>query len=96
MDIKTDTGTDGQSATTPSSAPHSRPATNAPKVPPAGKCGHGAGAWLRRQPVRMVDGWVEGGYTGVFEIICRDCGDHPHMDYIEVMPGCNDSAGLAC
>ena len=34
----------------------------------------------------MVDGRVEGGYTGVFEIICRDCGDHPDMDYIEVMP----------
>ena len=29
---------------------------------------------------------MEGGYTGVFEIICRDCGDHPGMDYIEVIP----------
>jgi len=29
---------------------------------------------------------VEGGNTGVFEIICRDCGDHPGMDYIEVIP----------
>ena len=41
---------------------------------------------MRRQPVRMVDGRVEGGYRGVFEIICRDCGDHADMDYIEVVP----------
>jgi hypothetical protein len=32
----------------------------------------------------MVEGRVEGGYTGVFELICCDCGDHPYLDYSEV------------
>jgi hypothetical protein len=38
----------------------------------------------RRQPVRIVDGRVEGGYTGVFELICPGCGDNPYVDYSEV------------
>jgi hypothetical protein len=42
---------------------------------------------LRRQPVRMVQGRPEGGYTNLFEIICRDCGDHPGQEYSEVAPG---------
>jgi hypothetical protein len=41
---------------------------------------------LRRQPVRIVEGRPEGGYTDVFEIICCDCGDHPGLDYCEVAP----------
>ena len=41
---------------------------------------------LRRQPVRMVKGRVEGGYTDVFELICCDCGDDPGLDYREVAP----------
>ncbi len=41
---------------------------------------------LRRRPVRLVDGRVEGGYTNVFEIICCDCGDHPGQDYRDVSP----------
>ena len=40
-------------------------------APPAGQPGHGSGAVLRRQPVRIVDGRFEGGYTDVFEIVCR-------------------------
>src|SRR5262245_63354588 len=28
----------------------------------------------------------EGGYTDMFEIICRDCGDDPSLDYLEVPP----------
>lgn len=55
-------------------------------IPPPGEPGHGATASLRRQPVRMVDGRAEGGYTDVFELVCRDCGDHPGLDYIEVLP----------
>lgn len=55
-------------------------------IPPAGKPGHGTTASLRRRPVRMVDGRAEGGYTDVFELICRDCGDHPGLDYPEVLP----------
>ena len=39
---------------------------------------------MRRQPARIVDGRVEGGYTGVFEFICPGCGDNPYVDYSEV------------
>jgi hypothetical protein len=31
-----------------------------------------------------MDGQPEGGYTGMFEIICCDCGDHPGLGYREV------------
>jgi hypothetical protein len=48
--------------------------------------GHGWTVVLRRQPVRMVDGRPEGGYTDAFEIVCCDCGDHPDLDYSEVPP----------
>ena len=41
---------------------------------------------MRRQPVRIVDGRFEGGYTGVFEFICPGCGDNPYADYSEVPP----------
>jgi hypothetical protein len=41
---------------------------------------------LRRQPARIVEGRVQGGYTNEFEIICCDCGDHPDLDYHEVSP----------
>ena len=55
-----------------------------PLTPPAGQPGHGEIAILRRQPVRMVEGRSEGGYAGVFELICCDCGDNPYLDYSEV------------
>ena len=29
---------------------------------------------------------MEGGYTGVFEVICCECGDHPDLDYSEISP----------
>jgi len=48
--------------------------------------GHGWTVVLRRQPVRIVDGRPEGGYTDAFEIVCCDCGDHPDLDYSEVRP----------
>jgi hypothetical protein len=41
---------------------------------------------VRRQPARIVDGRVEGGYTGVFELICPGCGDNPYVDYSEIPP----------
>jgi hypothetical protein len=53
-------------------------------LPPAGQAGHGSTAHLRRQPVRIVDGRVEGGHTGVFEVICPDCGDHLDLNLSEV------------
>jgi hypothetical protein len=39
---------------------------------------------VRRRPVRIADGRMEGGYTGVFELICPGCGDHPYLDFREV------------
>ena len=38
---------------------------------------------LRRQP-GIVRDRPEGGYTGVFGLICCDCGDHPGLDYRDV------------
>ena len=32
---------------------------------------------LRRQPAHIVQGWAEGGYADVFELIYRYCGDRP-------------------
>jgi len=54
--------------------------------PLVGQPGHGRTAFVRRQPVRIVEGRVEGGYTGVFELICPGCGDNPHVDYSEIPP----------
>ena len=51
-----------------------------------GQFGHGLTASLRRQPVRRVGDRAEGGYTGAFELICGDCGDHLYLDYSEVSP----------
>ena len=33
-----------------------------------------------------MDGRVEGGYTGRFELICPGCGDNPYVDYSEIPP----------
>jgi hypothetical protein len=54
--------------------------------PLAGQPGHGSTAVLRRQPVRIVDGRFQGGYTDLYELICPSCGDHPYLDYSEVPP----------
>ena len=40
----------------------------------------------RRQPARMAEGRPESDCTGMFEIICCDCGDHPDLDYSRVFP----------
>jgi hypothetical protein len=39
---------------------------------------------LRRQPVHLVDGYPEGGYTDAYELICCDCGDNPDLDYRDI------------
>jgi hypothetical protein len=39
---------------------------------------------LRRQPVRLVEGHPEGGYTDAYELICCECGDDPDLDYRDV------------
>ena len=62
-------------------------------LPRAGQPGHGRTAYLRRQPARIVDGRMEGGYTGAFELICGQCGDHPYLDYSQIPRGCSRSAG---
>jgi hypothetical protein len=54
---------------------------------PSDQPGDGWTVVLRRQPVRMVEGRAEGGYTDVFELICCECGDDPGLDYREVPPG---------
>ena len=41
---------------------------------------------LRRQPASLSTGHAAGG-TGTFEIICRECGDDPGLDYREISPG---------
>ena len=41
---------------------------------------------LRRQPVRMVAGRAEGGYTDAYELVCCECGDDLSLDYREVSP----------
>ena len=54
-------------------------------LPLAGQPGHGRTASLRWQSA-----WVvydrEGHRTGLFEIICRDCGDHSYLDYEGIPP----------
>jgi len=52
--------------------------------PLAGQPGDDRTAFVRRQPVRIVDGRVEGGYTNVFEFIFPSCGDNPYVDYSKV------------
>ena|SRR5438045_4578307 len=54
-------------------------------IPPPGQPGHGyLTANLRHQ--RVSPGHLEDGYTGAFEVICRDCGDEPYLDYSHVSP----------
>ena len=55
-------------------------------VPLAGQPGHGSAAFLRNQPVRVVDDRTHGGSNGVYELICPNCGDDPDLDYLEVAP----------
>jgi hypothetical protein len=55
-------------------------------LPLAGQPGHGRTAFVRRQPDRIVDGRFEGGYTGLYEVICPGCGDHPYLDFAEIPP----------
>ena len=34
----------------------------------------------------VVKKYFDGGYTGVFELICPGCGDYPYLDYTAVAP----------
>jgi hypothetical protein len=53
-------------------------------LPLAGQPGHGK-ATLRRQLVWMADD-RKARYTGAYEVICCDCGDHPYLDYSKIPP----------
>ena len=46
-----------------------------------------------RQRTRVVEGPMAGGYTGAFELICGQFGDHPYLDYSEIPRDCSRSAG---
>ena len=59
-------------------------ANGALPAPAAGQPGHGEAAFLRRRPARITRGRAEGGYDGVFELICPACGDHPYLDHREI------------
>jgi hypothetical protein len=54
------------------------------RFPLPGQPGHGRTAFVRRRPVRIVDGRMEGGYTDAYELICPSCGDHPYLDFDDV------------
>jgi hypothetical protein len=65
-----------------------RPGANgAGPLAPVDQNGQIARSFLRRQPVHIVAGRIEGGYTSAFEVICCDCGDNPDLDYAESSPG---------
>jgi len=49
--------------------------------------GHGDGnIHVRLQPTRVVDGMIEDGYTGNYEVICPACGDSDRLDYLTAPP----------
>lgn len=54
-------------------------------LPRAGQPGHGRTTSLRRQLVWMADD-RKARCTGAYEVICRDCGDHPYLGYSEISP----------
>jgi hypothetical protein len=56
------------------------------RLPASAPLGPGWTLVLRRQPVRIVDGQPEGGYTDLYELICCYCGDDPDLDYQHVSP----------
>jgi hypothetical protein len=65
----------------------SRPGVDDEMLPaPVDQDGEIARWFLRRQPVRIVAGRVQGGWTGAFELICCDCGDNPYLGYSEIPP----------
>jgi hypothetical protein len=52
---------------------------------PAAQPGHELRTILRRPPVRLADGRVEGGETARIELTCRGCDDQAGLDYAEVL-----------
>ena len=54
-------------------------------LPVAGQTGQGGTTSLRRQLVWMAED-RQARWTGAYEVICRDCGDHPYLGYSEISP----------
>jgi len=54
-------------------------------LPVAGRHGHGRTTSLRRQSVWMAEE-RKARYTGAYEVICCDCGDHPYLAYSGISP----------
>lgn len=54
---------------------------------PPGTPGHGNGTpSLRLQPKSIENGYIKGGYTDMWELICPACGDSYSLDYSSVTP----------
>jgi len=66
--------------------PRPGPDRAAGAIPAAGQPGHGRTASLRLQPACLAEGLTEDGCSAVYEVICRDCGDDPHLGYSEIAP----------
>ena len=65
-----------------------QPRTDAGRVVPlrpAGLPGHGWATSLRQQSAWIAQDH-KGRYTGLFEIICCGCGDHPYLEYSDLPP----------
>ena len=54
-------------------------------LPVAGQPGHGRTTSLRRQSVWLAED-RQARWTGAYEVICCDCGDHPYLGYSEIPP----------
>jgi hypothetical protein len=80
-------GDDASSVLGPPGPLDPRPSVDDEMPPaPVDQNGEIARWFLRRQPVRIVAGRVQGGWTSAFELICCDCGDNPYLDYSEISP----------
>jgi hypothetical protein len=62
-----------------------RDAGDVATLPVAGQPGHGRTTSLRRQSVWMAED-RQARWSGAYEVICRDCGDHPYLGYSEIPP----------
>jgi hypothetical protein len=60
-----------------------RDAGDVATLPVAGQPGHGRTTSLRRQSVWTAED-RQARWTGAYEVICRDCGDHPYLGYSEI------------
>jgi hypothetical protein len=93
MGAQTGAGIEGQPASAPRNAHTTQPSVGDTKIP-SGHDGHGMWAFLRRQPIRMVQGGPEGGYTDLYEVICPDCGDHPRVAHRRLAAAADSSVTL--